>query len=123
MEKYAFHNALAEVFKVTSRANKYIDETTPWVLAKDESNRPRLAAVLYNLLETIRICTVMLQPFIPDSCVRIFEQIGAPKDMTAYDSAVSFGVLPKDTTVKKGEIIFPRLDLEKELLELNSQFC
>ena len=118
MEKYAFHNALAEIFKVTSRANKYIDETTPWVLAKDEGSRPRLAAVMYNLLETIRICTIMLQPFIPDSCAKIFGQTGVAETFTTYDSAVSFGALPKNTTVKKGEIIFPRLDMEKELAEL-----
>ena len=118
MEKYAFHNALAEVFKVSSRANKYIDETAPWTLAKDDSKRERLAAILYNLLETIRICTVMLQPFIPDSCVKIFGQIGAAGELTQYDSAASFGALPKNTTVRKGEIIFPRLDMEKELAEL-----
>jgi len=115
MEKFAFQNALAEVFKVTSRANKYIDETSPWILAKDETRRPRLAAIMYTLLETIRICTIMLQPFIPDSCLKIFEQIGAPTDVTSYDSTVAFGALPGLVTVKKGDIIFPRLDLEKEL--------
>ena len=120
MEKYAFHNALAEVFKVTSRANKYIDETTPWVLAKDETQMPRLAAVLYNLVETIRVCTVMLQPFIPESCEKIFVQIGAAAAHTTYDSAASFGAMPKNTTIKKGEIIFPSLDMEKELSELRA---
>ena len=118
MEKYAFQSALAEVFKVTSRANKYIDETAPWVLARDESKRPRLAAILYNLLETIRICAVMLQPFIPESCVEILRQIGAPDEPATFDSAQFFGALQKDTKVKKGAIIFPRLDLEKELEEL-----
>ena len=115
MDKYAFHNALAEVFKVTSRANKYIDETAPWVMAKDEENKPALANVMYNLLETIRICTVMLQPFMPDSCLKIFEQIGTPEELTAFDSTLSFGMLPGNTTVKKGGIIFPRLDMAKEL--------
>ena len=115
MEKYAFHNALSEVFKVTSRANKYIDETAPWVLAKDETNLPRLASVLYNLLETIRICTVMLQPFIPDTCEKIFSQIGTAEEYRTFDSATTFGALPKKTAVNKGEIIFPRLDMEKEL--------
>ena len=108
MEKYAFQNALAEIFKVTSKANKYIDDTTPWILAKDENERPRLAAVLYNLLETIRICTVMLQPFMPESCVKVFEQIGAEGQYDTYESAMSFGGLPKNAKVKKGEIIFPR---------------
>ena len=120
MEKYAFQNALSEVLKVTSRANKYIDETTPWVLAKDESRRPRLAAVLYNLLETIRICTIMLVPVMPESCEKIFIQIGAGASdkLISYDSTYTFGALPKTVTVSKGDIIFPRLDLAKELAAL-----
>jgi len=118
MEKYAFQNALAEIFKVTSRANKYIDETAPWVLAKDEANNPRLAAVLYNLLETIRICTILLTPFMPESCKKILSQIGAAEDNVSYDSATTFGALPKTVKVNKGEIIFPRLDVAKELEEL-----
>ena len=115
MEKYAFQNALAEVFKVTSRANKYIDETTPWLLAKDETSHKRLAAVLYNLLETVRICTIMLTPVMPESCATIFSQIGALSELTSFDTAVSFGALPKTVEVNKGEIIFPRLDITKEL--------
>jgi len=115
MEKYAFQNALVAIFKVTSRANKYIDETAPWILAKDEGNKPRLAAVLYNLLETIRIATIMLQPMMPDSCEKIFAQIGATEELTTFDSASDCAALPKTTTVSKGEIIFPRLDLAKEI--------
>ncbi|MCL2408212.1 MAG: methionine--tRNA ligase [Oscillospiraceae bacterium] len=118
MERFAFQNALAEIFKVTSRANKYIDETAPWILAKDEGQKPRLAAVLYNLLETIRICTVLLQPFMPDTCVKIFEQIGVDEALTQYDTAADFGSLPKSTAVSKGPVIFPRIDLKKELEEL-----
>ena len=115
MESHAFQNALVEIFKVTSRANKYIDETAPWTLAKDETQKGRLAAVMYNLLETIRICAVLLRPFIPESCAKIFEQTGASGELTEYDSAAAFGALPKTAAVKKGGIIFPRLDLEKEL--------
>jgi len=115
IERYAFQNALTDIFKVTSRANKYIDETTPWILAKDEANKPRLAAVLYNLLETIRICTVLLTPFMPDSCKKILAQIGATKEITSYEAATYLGALPKTVTVNKGEIIFPRLDVTKEL--------
>ena len=118
MDKYAIQNALAEIFKVTSRANKYIDETTPWILAKDESNKPRLAAVLYNLLESIRICTILLTPVMPESCTKILMQIGAQEADTSYESAASFGSLSKTVTVNKGEIIFPRLDVTKELEEL-----
>ncbi|MDR2570920.1 MAG: methionine--tRNA ligase [Oscillospiraceae bacterium] len=118
MEKYAFQNALADVFKVTSRANKYIDETAPWLLAKDDSKQARLTAVLYNLLETIRICTIMLVPIMPQSCEAIFGQIGATDAIVSYDLARSFGALPRDVTISKGNIIFPRLDLAKELAEL-----
>jgi len=118
MEKYAFQNALSEIFKVTSRANKYIDETAPWLLAKDETRHSRLASVLYTLLDTIRVCTILLQPFMPDSCARIFEQIGTPPGLTSYDSSGKIGALPKTVSVKKGEIIFRRLDMAKELAEL-----
>ena len=121
MEKFALQNAIAEIMKVTSRANKYIDETAPWILAKDEARRPRLASVLYNLLETIRICTVMLQPVMPDACAKIFGQIGASGELTAYDSAAAFGALPKAAAVSKGAIIFPRLDMAKELEELSRE--
>jgi len=118
MEKFAFQTAITEVMKVSSRANKYIDETTPWILAKEKSKESRLAAVLYNLLETIRICGVMLTPFMPESCEKILTQIGASSDIMTFDSAMHFGALPKEATVCKGDIIFPRLDLAKELAEL-----
>jgi len=119
MEKYAFQNAIVEVLNVTSRANKYIDETTPWVLAKDDDKKPRLAAVMYNLLETIRICTVLLEPVMPDACEKIFSQIGVAPELKTYESATSFGALRKTVAVSKGEIIFPRLDMLKELEELH----
>lgn len=112
--------ALAEIFKVISRANKYIDETAPWILAKDEANRPRLASVLYNLLETVRVCAVLLTPFMPETAPKIREQIGASEAEMTYESAGSFGVLSETVTVKKGEVLFPRIDLEKEIEELNA---
>ncbi|MBR3560264.1 MAG: methionine--tRNA ligase [Oscillospiraceae bacterium] len=120
MEKYQFQNALEEIFKVIQRANKYIDETAPWVLAKDEAKRDRLAAVLYNLLETVRICAVLLTPFMPESCDKIFDQIGATACERTWDSAAAFGVLHEGVTVHKGEAIFPRIDAEKELAELEA---
>ncbi len=120
MDKYAFQNGLGEIFKVLSRANKYIDETTPWVLAKDESNKPRLATVMYNLLETIRICASLLKPFIPDSADKILEQIGASAEEQIWEEAGHFGVLPANVTVHKGEALFPRIDMEKELKELEA---
>ncbi len=120
MERFQFQNALELVFKCIQRANKYIDETAPWALAKDEANRPRLAAVLYNLLESIRICTVLLTPFMPTSCDKIFDQIGAEKSVQTWESAAQWGSLSATVTVRKGEAIFPRIDAEKELAALEA---
>ena len=110
---------MAEIFKVVSRANKYIDETTPWVLGKDESKKARLATVLYNLLETIRIVSTLLSNFMPTTMPKVWEQIGAAESDITYENAGKFGVLPADVTVHRGEIIFPRIDVDKEIEELN----
>ena len=120
MEKYAFQDALMDVFGLISRANKYIDETKPWVLGKDESQKARLARVMYNLLESIRISAVLLTPFIPDTAEKIFAQIGAGEDARTWESAAAFGVLPADVTIHRGENLFPRIDMEKELKELEN---
>ena len=114
--------ALAEIFKVVSRANKYIDETTPWVLAKDEANKTRLATVLYNLLDTIRIVATLLSAFMPTTMPKALEQIGACEKCATYDNADKFNVLPLEVTVKKGDVLFPRIDVEKEIEELNQIF-
>jgi methionyl-tRNA synthetase len=106
--------ALIEIFKVISRANKYIDETAPWILAKDESKQPRLAAVLYNLLEVIRIAASLLLPFMPESMAKAHSQICADSERTSYDAAGRWGVLPPDTSVNRGEVIFPRIQVAKE---------
>ena len=116
MEKYAFQNALAEVFKVISRANKYIDENAPWVLAKSEENYPRLARVLYNLLETVRICGGLLSPFMPQTAEEIAKRLGGAA--MAWDSLAVFGKLPADVATVAGPALFPRIDVEKELAEL-----
>ena len=121
MESYAFQNALMEIFKIISRSNKYIDETAPWVLGKDPAKKDRLAAVLYNLLEGIRVCAVLLTPFMPDTVVKIFDQIGAPEEARAYETADKFGVLPANVTVHRGETLFPRIDAQKELAELEAE--
>ena len=121
MESYAFQNALMEIFKIISRSNKYIDETAPWVLGKDPAKKDRLAAVLYNLLEGIRVCAVLLTPFMPDTVVKIFDQIGAPEDARVYETAAEFGVLPANVTVHRGETLFPRIDAKKELAELEAE--
>ena len=116
MEKYAFQNALAEVFKVISRANKYIDENAPWVLAKSEDSKPRLAKVLYNLLETIRVCGGLLKPFMPDTAAEIARRLGDAR--TDWDSLTGFGILPADVATVAGPALFPRIDVEKELAAL-----
>ena len=116
MEKYAFQNALAEAFKVISRANKYIDENAPWVLAKSEDGKPRLAKVLYNLLETIRVCGGLLKPFMPDTAAEIARRLGDAR--TDWDSLTVFGILPADVATVAGPALFPRIDVEKELAAL-----
>ncbi len=121
MESYAFQNALMEIFKIISRSNKYIDETAPWVLGKDPAKKDRLATVLYNLLEGIRVCAVLLTPFMPDTVVKIFDQIGASEEARDYETAAEFGVLPANVTVHRGETLFPRIDAKKELAELEAE--
>lgn len=120
IDETQLNNALAEIFKVISRANKYIDETTPWVLGKDESKKARLASVLYNLLETIRICTTLLSCFMPSTMPKVWEQIGADESLITYENAGKTGVLPLNVTVKKGAPLFPRIDADKEIDELNA---
>ena len=113
MEHYAFQNALAEVFKVIGRANKYIDENEPWVLARDGSKRPRLARVLYNLLETVRICAGLLSPFMPDTAAEIVRRLGGVD--ISWESLNTWGVLPTQALPVNGPALFPRIDAAKEL--------
>ena len=115
MDKFQLQNGLAETFRLISRANKYIDETAPWVLAKDENKKARLARVMYNLLEACRMAGVLLLPFMPESCEKLFAQIGAPAQVQTWESAASWGQLPVGTTVTKGDALFPRIDVQKEL--------
>ena len=116
MEQFALQNALGEVFKVISRANKYIDENAPWVLAKSEESKPRLARVLYNLLEAIRVCGGLLTPFMPGTAEEIGKRLGgAPMD---WDSLGTYGLLAADVAPVAGAALFPRIDMEKELIAL-----
>ena len=118
MEKYAFQNALAEIFKVISRANKYIDENAPWVLAKSEESKPRLARVLYNLLETVRICGGLLSPFMPATAQEIAKRLGgATMD---WDSLDKWGLLNPQVAAVAGAPLFPRIDMDKELAALEA---
>ena len=121
MERYAFQDALAEIFKVIARANKYIDETAPWALARDmEANGTRLATVMYHLLETTRICGVLLTPFMPESMEKLFQQIGACEACQTWESAAKWGSLSATAAPTKGENLFPRVDAEKAIAELDA---
>ncbi len=120
MEQFAPHKALEEVFKAIQRANKYIDENAPWVLAKNPEDHPRLARVLYNLLETTRICGVLLTPFMPGSMEKLFGQIGAPEACRTWESAAEWAKLPRTVTVEKGENLFPRVDIAQAMDELQA---
>lgn len=117
IEKFMLPAALTEIFAVISRANKYIDETAPWVLAKDEAKLPRLGAVLYNLCESLRICSVLLSPFMPSTAPKIQRAVGAGADICCLE-ALEFGRLPAETVVSDIGSLFPRIDSAAELAEL-----
>ena len=114
MDSYHIADSLEVLFSALRRANKYIDETTPWILAKNEDDKPRLATVIYNLLETVRIAAVVLTPYIPDTANRIFAQLGT--DKTEYSTALSFGSLESGKTIGEASTLFARVD-EKKLFE------
>ena len=121
MDKFAFQNGLAEIFKVIGRANKYIDENMPWVLAKDmEANGARLARVMYNLLEVLRVSAILLTPFMPTSAAEVLKQIGACECCSTWEAAGQYAALPADVTVVRGENLFPRVDMNKALAELEA---
>ncbi len=112
--------ALQEIFKLIGRANKYIDETMPWVLNKDESKRGRLATVIYNLLECVHISAVILKPFLPKSANSILQIFGIDGNtVTDFSSIEKFGYLKEGTLVSKSQPLFPRIDLKKELQQID----
>ena len=117
MDKFAFNMALEDIWTVVRRANKYIDETMPWVLAKDEKDKPRLDNVLHNLAETIRIVSVLIEPFMHTTSGKIRKQLGLWFAEPVWADAFTFEMMNGEQ-VKKGDPIFPRLDIEKELEEL-----
>ena len=120
MDEYKTNEAISEIWKLISKANKYIDLSTPWILAKEEKT-DRLNQVLYNLLETIRIVTIPLQCFFVDTPAKIFEQIGVAKEDTTWESSKTFGVLKDGTKVTKGEILFPRIEKTEELFKVEEE--
>ncbi|PSL42242.1 methionyl-tRNA synthetase [Salsuginibacillus halophilus] len=115
MEHMEFSVALTAIWQLISRANKYIDETQPWLLAKQEEETEQLGAVLYHLAETLRHVSIMLQPFMTKSPADMWAQLGVPEHLQTWDSMRTFGQLPEGTTVvKKGKPLFPRLEIEEE---------
>lgn len=115
MNKLLFSNALVEIWKLVGRCNKYIDETMPWILSRDESKKERLGTVLYNLAESLRFVAILLEPFMPNTPEKILSQLGIEKaELKTWDSLKSFGTLPSGIRVKKGGIIFPRVEFGKE---------
>ena len=116
MDEFKTADALSEIWTLLKRSNKYIDETTPWALAKDEANKERLGTVLYNLLETIRIASVLLVPFMPETAEKIQKQINT--DIVSYDSIESFGGYKAGTETNEAEPLFIRLDEEKKMEEI-----
>ena len=116
MDELNFSQALEEIWKVVRRTNKYIDETTPWILAK-ENNKERLDTVLYNLTESIRIIATLIRPFMEKTSTEIFNQIGFNHNIN-WEDAKEWGIIEPGTKVKKGAVLFPRMDIEKELKKL-----
>ena len=112
-------DALALIFEYTGALNKYIDVTAPWVLAKDEEKKPRLATVIYNLLEGLRIVGVSLSSFLPETAAAMRVQLGVSEEAYTWQSILSYGGLPVGTELKKGAALFPRIDVKKELAELS----
>ncbi|MCX7904119.1 MAG: methionine--tRNA ligase [Caloramator sp.] len=121
MDNLRVSDALDEIWRLVRRANKYIDETMPWVLAKDEEKKERLKGVLYNLTEAIRIISVLISSFMPDTAAKINEQFNFEGKLVTWDSILEFGNLEK-TLVKRGELLFPRIDVEKKLEELEKLY-
>ncbi len=118
MDEFKLSGALAEIFAFVSACNKYIDVTTPWILAKSEDTLPRLGTVLYNLAEGLRVVGVLLEPFMPGTSKRIFEQLGVGEGLATWESAEQFGSLVPGTKVQRGDALFPRIDVHKELESL-----
>jgi methionyl-tRNA synthetase len=116
MEKMEFSVALSSIWQLIGRANKYIDETLPWNIAKEEHRRAELGSVMYHLAESLRIASILIQPFLTQAPNKIWQQLGIQAgELTTWDSAARFGTLPAGTQLHKGDPIFPRLDTEIEV--------
>ena len=117
MENLRIPEALDDIWTLIGRANKYIDETTPWILARDEESKPRLATVLYNLAETLRITAVCISSFLPETADKMFTQLNV--ELKEWESTYSFNGTSVGTKVNRGDVLFPRIDFDKKIEELN----
>lgn len=121
MDKMLFNNALSEIWNFIRRLNKYIDETSPWILAKEEDKKAKLANIMYTLSESLRIIAVLISPAMPNTPAHIYSQLSINNDnLKTWDSIKTFGLLPKEVSINKGQVVFPRLDMQKELEELET---
>ena len=121
MNDFQFSLALSDIWAFIARSNKYIDQTTPWILAKDEEKKERLGTVMYHLVESIRIIAALIAPVMPNTPARICEQIGLKDEsLLTFDSIKSFGAFPAGAKVTKGEALFPRIDIQKELEKIDA---
>ena len=119
MDQFQFSSALGEIWKLISRCNKYVDETAPWVLGKNPEKKARLAAVLYNLAECLREISILIEPVMPFTTPEIQKQLGVSGESVTWESAGVWGSLPEGTVFVKGNALYPRIDVEKEIAELN----
>ncbi len=119
LDGFQFSKALEDIWAFIARTNKYIDETAPWVLAKDAAKKPRLARVLRNLCESVRLISVFIAPFMPATSKEIRRRLGLKDEVPAWSEAAAFDALPAGFAVQKGKPLFPRLDIPKELDELS----
>lgn len=122
MNRMQFSEALEEIWKLIRRTNKYIDETMPWKLAKEIENKSKLDTVLFHLADMLRIVATLVSPLIPDTAQKIFKQLNLKSDEVTYENGCKVGVYPAGREVIKGEMLFERLDIDKELLELDKLF-
>ena len=125
MNDLMFHEALESVWRFVRRTNKYIDETMPWALAKDDSKKDQLNHVLYNLCESIRLISTLISSLLPDTARKIFYQLGIEglEELTNWESTDTFGLIADGTKVHRGEVLFPRLDVEEEIKVLEEMFA
>lgn len=119
MNNYIINAAMDEIWSLIRRANKYIDETRPWSLAKEENQKERLRGVLYNLTETIRIVSILISSFLPDTSIKINSQFGFESEALTWESTKAFGEAFEEVSVKRGELLFPRIDIDKKIEEFN----